>query len=313
LQFFENIWEQMTTTVEENIFFEELTGRPAYGCGWILALLESVKATAPDRVLYPAMAASPASYFDALLNKPEVRHIELQVALLKKQIDPLPLQLDAQGQAAFWMGYWKHIRKIEQPLRIPNEDYQGLLEVIRSKKVHQVICQRAMHLPRSRLLERRYRLDDTHSTLIRIQIDSVVEQMVRYGGFDLQSLLRAAVHEEVVVRLNLDQVYYIKFDSFWQNSPDWFAGPFPSREQADSALHRALDHPESQVVQANEEGGFIDVRNAIRVYKAMPREEALEDGLREAGQRGYNIVPYLPLSRDDLVTRLQGERTDEKS
>jgi hypothetical protein len=298
---------------EGGIVIEHLVGRPAYGCGWLLALLESVKVTSPDREQYPSLAEFPARFLEPLLTKPQARLIVAQVNLLQGHIGDLPPHLSSEEQAQFWQGYFHHLGTVDHVLRVALEDYRQVVALLPPHHLSLTICQRALCLPHQRLTGVAYQLGDNSSKPLRIQVDSVVEQVAKSAHVKLQTLLRAAVHEEAMIRLELTLVYYIKFDTFWQNSPDWYAGPFASREQANNALHQAVDHPESQIVQASEKGGFIDVRNAIRVSHVMSREEALEDGLREAGQRGYNIVPSLPFSRNALLALLQEDRNHENS
>jgi hypothetical protein len=38
--------------------------------------------------------------------------------------------------------------------------------------------------------------------------------------------------------------YYVKIDSYWQDSPDRFFGPFTSRTEAEAAMHADIVRPD---------------------------------------------------------------------
>lgn len=93
--------------------------------------------------------------------------------------------------------------------------------------------------------------------------------------------------------------YYVKLDTYWQHSPDRFAGPFANRDEAEKAIDIALKRAGSKVTMYNHQAA--DVRHGIRVYGVLSRSEARRDGLRLDwdGQRNC-IGKVIPVDTDHL-------------
>lgn len=93
--------------------------------------------------------------------------------------------------------------------------------------------------------------------------------------------------------------YYVKFDTYWQNSPDWFAGPFASRNEAQAAIDVALTRAGSKVAMSTQTSR--DVRHGIRVWDILSRSEALRDGLRLDWDGRRNCIgKVIPADTDHL-------------
>ena len=86
--------------------------------------------------------------------------------------------------------------------------------------------------------------------------------------------------------------YYVRFDSYWQGSRDYFAGPFESREAAEAAIN-AIDTEDNVWLSTSTCGG--DIRTAYRVYpKVLTATEAKRAGMRDDYGHKHNTVDRLP-------------------
>lgn len=91
--------------------------------------------------------------------------------------------------------------------------------------------------------------------------------------------------------------YYIRFDTYWQNSADRFCGPFNSREEAEAEIKRAQNAPNSMVTRWGQSP--VDVKNAVRVLEIVTKTQA---------GRGLNpglTFDRLPLNLDELADEEQ--------
>ena len=82
--------------------------------------------------------------------------------------------------------------------------------------------------------------------------------------------------------------YFVQIDSYWQNAPDAFVGPFASRELAENAIaaHAAA------VASAKIDRGvlpIVDVRNDVRVVDVAPTTAAMRAGMHVWNQIGTDI------------------------
>lgn len=95
--------------------------------------------------------------------------------------------------------------------------------------------------------------------------------------------------------------YYIRVDTYWQNSPDRFVGPFETREEAQKALSTV---PESANVWLSTSTCGGNIRTAIRVYPAiLTATEAKRSGMIDDyghAHRNYNIIPAIPRDTNEL-------------
>jgi len=95
--------------------------------------------------------------------------------------------------------------------------------------------------------------------------------------------------------------YYVRLDTFWQHSPDRFAGPFGSREAAEAAIDAATTNPAADVVRLDRRPR--DIKYAIRVYGVLPASQALRLGMCTPEMTDYsrtNVISRIPLDTDDL-------------
>lgn len=73
--------------------------------------------------------------------------------------------------------------------------------------------------------------------------------------------------------------FFIRIDTLWQNSPDYFVGPFDTRAEAQAAIDAAVNHDDSKVVLPGRMAG--DVKEAVRVHGILGKTEARKAGLTD--------------------------------
>jgi len=95
--------------------------------------------------------------------------------------------------------------------------------------------------------------------------------------------------------------YFIRIDTYWQNSPDRFVGPFESREAGQAAIDAAFEIENNNVWMAGNNCG--DVRYGIRVYPdILTKTEA-----RKAGMKHYNYGDH---SSNIIGTTIPGNTSE---
>lgn len=95
--------------------------------------------------------------------------------------------------------------------------------------------------------------------------------------------------------------YFIRIDTYWQNSADRFVGPFTSKALAEEEMQRALAAKNNVWSARSLCGG--NIKYAIRVYPdVLTATEAKRMGMRPLGAlRGTNMIgERVPDSTDDL-------------
>lgn len=101
--------------------------------------------------------------------------------------------------------------------------------------------------------------------------------------------------------------YYIEVDTYWQNSPSFFVGPFASKEDATAYVNQDSDNVWLSTSQC---GG--DIRSAWRVYvKPLSKTEARAHGMRRYEDRDEQdnaISPRTRLTARALSAATQTER-----
>ena len=90
--------------------------------------------------------------------------------------------------------------------------------------------------------------------------------------------------------------YFIRIDTYWQNSANRFVGPFASRSAAQTEIDRAMDAPMNLVCHANQTA--IDIKNGIRVHGIHPRT-VCERNYGMNDQRNV-LTAKIPLNTDEL-------------
>lgn len=89
--------------------------------------------------------------------------------------------------------------------------------------------------------------------------------------------------------------YFVRIDSYWQNSADYFVGPFESREQAQAAID-GIQTEDNVWLSTSMCGG--DIRTAVRVYPTiLTATEAKRMGMRNDYGHKHNVVPEMPSKR----------------
>lgn len=100
--------------------------------------------------------------------------------------------------------------------------------------------------------------------------------------------------------------YFIRIDTYWQNSPDYFVGPFASREAAQAAIDD-IRTEDNVWLSTSSCGG--DIRTAVRVYPTiLTATEAKRNGMRNDYGSRHNVVPTMPTGSEDLFETLEGYR-----
>ena len=100
--------------------------------------------------------------------------------------------------------------------------------------------------------------------------------------------------------------YYVRVDTYWQNSPDSFIGPFASRADAQTAIDAALDAPNSLAVLAG--NSPRDIKEAVRIHGILSKTEARKFGLRDwsLGDNESNCPSgRVPVDGSDLAEMYQ--------
>lgn len=94
--------------------------------------------------------------------------------------------------------------------------------------------------------------------------------------------------------------YFVRFDSYWQNSPDYFAGPFDSKADAEAEIVRAESAPGSMIVRSHQTAS--NVRDGIRVHGVMSYTSARRAGMRDEsyGDDWSNVYNDVPANWNEL-------------
>lgn len=66
--------------------------------------------------------------------------------------------------------------------------------------------------------------------------------------------------------------YYIRFDTYYQNSADRFCGPFDSRKAAEKEIERAVNARNSKVVRYGNQP--TDIKESVRVLGIVTKTQA---------------------------------------
>ncbi len=71
--------------------------------------------------------------------------------------------------------------------------------------------------------------------------------------------------------------YYIRTNTFWQNSPDTWHGPFESRQEAQEWIDYKLDGPENYIIAGESPA---NIKTAKRIHGIYSKSEARRQGMR---------------------------------
>lgn len=100
--------------------------------------------------------------------------------------------------------------------------------------------------------------------------------------------------------------YFIRIDTYWQNSKDNFVGPFASREAAQAAID-AIKTEDNVWLSTSTCGG--DIRSAVRVYPTiLTASEAKRMGMRDDYGPRHNVIPHMPSREYDMFEMLESAR-----
>lgn len=86
--------------------------------------------------------------------------------------------------------------------------------------------------------------------------------------------------------------YYVRIDTYWQNSPDRFVGPFVSREEASQAGIQAHDLP----------AWSVDIKDGIRCQEVLSKSQARRSGMKDfgLGDDSSNVLSRIPCNMQEL-------------
>ena len=100
--------------------------------------------------------------------------------------------------------------------------------------------------------------------------------------------------------------YFVRIDTYWQNSKDNFVGPFESRAAAQAAID-GIQTEDNVWLSTSTCGG--DIRSAVRVYPTiLTASEAKRMGMRDDYSSRHNTVPAMPSRENDLFEMLNDMR-----
>lgn len=97
--------------------------------------------------------------------------------------------------------------------------------------------------------------------------------------------------------------YFVRFDSYWQNSSNYFVGPFDSKREAEAEIDRAESAVNSMVVRSFQTAA--NVRDGIRVHGVMSYTAARRAGMRDEryGDDWSNVYNDVPVNWNELPER----------
>lgn len=100
--------------------------------------------------------------------------------------------------------------------------------------------------------------------------------------------------------------YFIRIDTYWQNSADYFVGPFESRANAQTAIDD-IQTEDNVWLSTSMCGG--DIRTAVRVFPHIyTASEAKRSGMKNDYSSSHNTVPMMPSRENDLFAMLNDVR-----
>jgi hypothetical protein len=100
--------------------------------------------------------------------------------------------------------------------------------------------------------------------------------------------------------------YFVRIDTYWQNSKDRFVGPFASREEAQATID-GIQTEDNVWLSTSTCGG--DIRSAVRVYPTiLTATEAKRMGMRNDYSPNHNVVPHMPSREHDLFEMIESAR-----
>ena len=91
--------------------------------------------------------------------------------------------------------------------------------------------------------------------------------------------------------------YFVKVNTYWQNSADAFVGPFANKQAAQAAIESAAQS--DNVCKSGQ--SCDDVKNIVRVYLPMSAPAAKRAGLREDWMNNRNVISRIPTGTSDLM------------
>lgn len=99
--------------------------------------------------------------------------------------------------------------------------------------------------------------------------------------------------------------YYFRIDTYWTNSPDYFIGPFDTRDVAQAEIDSIQDKY-GYCLSANMCG---NVKDFWRVYDVvLTATEAKRMGMRDDYSSRHNLISNtLPNNSADIVDMITGE------
>jgi hypothetical protein len=97
--------------------------------------------------------------------------------------------------------------------------------------------------------------------------------------------------------------YYIRLDTYWQGSGDYFVGPFQDAVSAGNAIDAAVNAEGSLVAWYDRLSS--DVKDGVRVWGVLTKTQAVRAGLSTEPGRCNLLGTEMPLTRTDLLETVQ--------
>jgi len=92
--------------------------------------------------------------------------------------------------------------------------------------------------------------------------------------------------------------YFVRVDTYWAWAPDYFVGPFASRDAAQAAIDEALSASGGLAQMAYNLSP--DVWSGVRIHGILSRTAARRSGMRDDDQ-----ISRIPLNADDLARQIE--------
>ena len=93
--------------------------------------------------------------------------------------------------------------------------------------------------------------------------------------------------------------FYVRVDTYWAHSSNYFVGPFSSRKEAEEWMESSISSYESNVWSAGTLCGG-DIRYAWRMHEVLSYSKAKKLGMREEWGRNNVIDSSVKCSADAL-------------
>lgn len=148
----------------------------------------------------------------------------------------------------------------------------------------------------------------TSYRLTRLTLDQI-DKLAASTGHSKANVIATAIDRmfQEETQTMTAPTYYIEVDTYWQNAPSYFVGPFDNREAAE-AWHAGTPDNANVWLSTSFCGG--DIKSAWRIYpNALSKTNARKRGMRDDFENGYNVLP--PSTQPTAIDLLDAKRSIE--